>query len=324
MKVVVNCSELIEQVKSDIRVRIESLVAQLQSLSNLALDTLDEIIIPDDFDTELVNFQKANGVPSIGRTNSDAGLAIAKAVPYWKEGELHQSIFLDKEQWLCRLCLLEPEDDNEYNPEDEYNLVVHVLHHELAHVQNNLNQCRIWGDTFPEPRYNNLKSLQQNLAKGMWEEYYAERTAGKTAHPYAVAQTINRLCDVLDYVQLGKTNLATCTSPAMLFEEVYKLSWRLLSSMGVVLGCWHHWVSVCGEDQLQEMQEEIENQFDDINDLSTKCDSMLSSLFVSYPKWEGISVLDELSGVVLDTFNKLGIAPRQTPNGVWIDIVPAW
>jgi hypothetical protein len=316
MKVTVNCPELVEERKDEVLRVLANIVREIESLANLNINTLSEIIIPDDFDAELVAFQEAHGILEVGRTNDEQGMAAGKVIEYLETGELVQSIFLDKQVWLGMLYSQEKED---------HDMAIHLLHHELAHVQGNQYLNEIFGAEFPLPYMSDLQSLLTYLARIVWEEYYANRVSGGSM-PMAHGCRIPILYETVDYVEAEASDLIATYrldgDIGTLFQNAFEVCWRLMYSVGSTLGYLHYFASYFSDqgDGIREIVKNIGDQLESFREVWTDSGSALSSLFESFPNWSEIEDLEELSKVVLKAFHELGLFPRQTKDGVYVDV----
>lgn len=55
-------------------------------------------------------------------------------------------------------------------------------------------------------------------------------------------------------------------------------------------------------------------------DLWLKLGTCLEGLFETYGEWNGIEQLKALADIVLSTWNVLGIFPKESENGLFIDV----
>lgn len=316
MKVTINCSEIEEDERTTLARQIEDIILQLQEKAGVDISTMVEVIIPHEFDNELVAFQKAHGLDERGRTRDDSGIAACKVLKHQESGQTYQTVFLDKEYWLVMLLSGEKSGTD---------LAVHLLHHELAHVQENQYAAEIFGDDFPLPYKNNLQALLRGLARIVWEEYYANRTAGGTM-PLEHACGMSGLYETVEYASTEMDRQVASYRYHGDIESLWtsgiELCRRLMYSIGSSLGYFHYHKAVFSEDGecIQEAEKKVGESLNCLESVWTNAAEALDSLYSTYPKWQGSEDLDNLAEVVLRTFNILGLHPRQEGKGVYIDV----
>lgn len=316
MKARINCSELSEDQKSELSGQVENLVSELRSKANLDICTLNEVIIPDDFDTELVAFQESHDMTERGRTHDGSGLAVGKAVKYRESGQIVQTVFLDKAIWLGMLVSKEKSD---------HDMAIHLLHHELAHVQDGQYQQELFGTEFPRPYQNDLPALSRNLARNTWGEYYANRTSGGTM-PLEHSCGISALYETLEYVfaevdsQIGSYRFDGDIE--VLWTKGIELCWRLMYVIGSSLGYFHYLTSFFADEGevIKDTEKKAGESLGGLESVWIAAGVALDSLYNAYPNWTGVEDLDELSGVILKAFNAIGLYPRHEGEGVYVDV----
>lgn len=316
MNVVLNCSEVLEDHKAELAEQIARIIRELMSRTGLEIPTLKEIIVPDDFDAELLAYQEAHDIGERGRTNDEGGLAICKVVEYVESGELAQAIFLDKEQWLGRLFSRDEKDISS---------AVHWLHHELAHAQDYHFQYQIFGDDFPLPFMNNLANLLDNLARYTWGEYYANRLSADTM-PLEEACGTAALYEAVDYVlqeaDKAKDLYQLDGDIGALFQRCYELCWRLMYRIGCSLGYFHAFYMIFSEssESLRDTERKTGEQIEPFTEIWEESSRCLLALYESYPNWSGVEDFSKFSGVILKAFNKLRLFPLQSVDAIWVDV----
>jgi hypothetical protein len=316
LKITVNSSEIPVDQRRVLAGQIADIVSQLQSKAGVDVTTLNELIIPDDFDAELIAFQETHDLLEIGRTNDGSGIAACKVVPFWESGKLVHTIFLDKQYWLGMLCSSEKED---------YDMAVHYLHHELAHIQDGQHLRDLFSGYVCNSNTNDLTVLLSRIAKNTWGEYYANRTAGGTM-PLEHACGISGMYETLDYVfsevEANIDSYRYDRDIEALWNKGVELCWRLMYVIGSSLGYFHyHATFFAGEsDIIYDVEKNAGESLGKLEPVWTLASQALLSLFDRYPNWTGVKDLDELSGAVLKAFNVMGLYPRQEGAGIYVDV----
>ena len=316
MNVRINCSELSEAQKSALADHVENLVSQLQSKAGVDISTLNEVVIPDDFDAELIAFQESHDILERGRTNDDSGLAVCKVVKYKESGQIIQTVFLDEDVWLSML----------FSPEKaDCDMAIHLLHHELAHVQDSQHQQDLFSANFTSPHINDLSVVLRKLARNTWGEYYASRTSGGTM-PLEHACGLSGLYETVDYV-LSKVQslIDSCRYDGDiegLWNKSEELCWRFMYVIGSSLGYFHYNASYFAEESeiIEDVEKKVGDSLGKLEPVWTGASSALNALFNTYPNWTGVEDLDELSEVILKAFNVMGLFPRQEGEGIYVDV----
>jgi hypothetical protein len=275
-----------------------------------------EVIIPEDFDAELVAFQEAHGLDERGRTHDESGIAACKVLRYQDSGETYHAVFLDKDYWLGMLLCGEKSGAD---------LAIHFLHHELAHVQEMQYTREIFGDDFPLAYKNNLQALLRGLASIVWGEYYANRTAGGTM-PLEHACGMSGLYETLEYALAEMDGQVASYRYHADIESLWttgiELCRRLMYAIGSSLGYFHYnkaFFSVDGEI-IGDAEKKVGESLGCLDGVWTDAAMALDSLYSTYPDWQGPQDLDDLAEVVLQAFNILGLYPRQEGEDVYIDV----
>jgi len=316
MKVTINCSEIQEDERTALARQIEDIILQLHEKAGVDISTMAEVIIPDEFDNELVAFQKAHGLDERGRTHDDSGIAACKVLKHQESGQTCQTVFLDKDYWLGMLLSGEKSGTD---------LAIHLLHHELAHVQENQYAAEIFGDDFPLPYMNNLQALLRGIARIPWEEYYANRTAGGTM-PLEHACGMSGLYETVEYASTEMDSQVASYRYHGDIESLWtigiELCRRLMYAIGSSLGYFHYNKAFFSEDGecIQEAENKVGESLGSLESVWTNAAEALDSLYSTYPKWQGPEDLDDLAEVILQAFNILGLSPRQEGEGVYIDV----
>lgn len=296
--------------------QIEDLVSQLHSKAGVDVSTLNEVIIPDDFDTELIAFQETHDLTERGRTNDESGLATCKVQKYRESGQLVHTVFLDKIFWLGMLFSEEKSD---------HDLAIHLLHHELAHVQDGQYQQELFGADFPRPYQNDLQALLRNLARNTWAEYYANRTSGGTM-PLEHACGISGLYETLEYVFTEADSLIGVYrydgDIETLWTKCIELCRRLMYVIGSSLGYFHYLISFFADegDVIKDTEKKVRESLGRFEPIWTTASVALDSLYNAYPKWTGVEDLDELSATIFKALNALGVYPRQEGEDIYVDV----
>ncbi len=316
MNVRINCSELSEAQKSELADHVENLVSQLQSNAGVDISTLNEVVIPDDFDAELVAFQESHGILERGRTNDGSGLAVCKVVKYKESGQIIQTVFLDEDVWLRMLLSPEKADSD---------MAIHLLQHELAHVQDSQHQRNLFDADISLLHTNDLAVMLRNFARNTWGEYYANRTSGGTM-PLEHACGIPGMYETIDYV-LSEVDILIDSyryngDIEDLWNKSVELCWRLMYMIGSSLGYFHYLASFFAKegDVIKGTEKKTSESLGKLEPVWTGASSALNDLFNTYPNWTGVEDLDELSEVILKAFNVMGLFPRQEGEGIYVDV----
>lgn len=274
------------------------------------IKTLNKIIIPNDFEKEIVEFQVANNL-AVGYTNSDYGVAVAKTFRYDDGNDVKQAIFFEKNMFARIIC------------NDTFGLI--HLYHELSHVY--YYECI--GDEFNQL----LKSYQfdtnimkkiNNFSYSLWEEYFVSRElvsyiSGNTDcymeivinHYNKMKQDIEE--DILKYRydnDLGQLHKSSNIKVKQLF--LY-----MSYSVGMVAGL----EEILKIQFKEEFEKEIESKTN-IKGLWEKLYNLYGNIYTSFPNIEEkLDILDDISEEVFSASSYFGIYNKiQEDGNLYIDV----
>jgi hypothetical protein len=276
----------------------------------LELGTLEYIIIPKDFASELVAFQRKRGLRE-GFTDDDTGSAVAKTLDYGTGGVLKQTIFINSSLF----CL----DSLE---------VVSIINHELCHVHDNFMLSKILGLDFVISQSGNLQEVLRMFAKATWSEYAANRLSlryinnNNTQIKFSTKGFSRDIKIMFERIDKSKKE---CREHIRLYKKtkkgvrLYEGFQESTSSLLLAIGRTYGSIHGLNFDEIENsINEEIRTYLREIcKDLSDE----LKNLFSKYPNWDGIEALDELANIVLRTWNKMGFYPEDTIKGIHIRVI---
>ncbi len=285
---------------------LRELIVELSN--NLNIETLSEIIIPEDFSIELLSFQEEHDLRERGHTDNQFGTAMGKTLSYMEESEIKQVIFFDKNLFYSLFL------DDEYNK----SLSIHLLHHELCHVHDyGQRTFTIDEETF-QPPLDNLTEILTAHAEVIWSEYIACRLSVATIFN-GFLLNVDFLIELIDEIRIGTQNLIDRYRYHGDIENLFKQSQKdislLLKISGGVIGYLH---SLNSSELESSVSHKIAETY--FNDVWLSLGKELQGLYVQYPDWNGLEQYCSLSSVVLSCFNKLGIYPKMTSHGLYVSV----
>lgn len=134
---------------------------------NLDISTLSKIIIPDDFEEELTEFQISKGL-KVEFTNNEHAVACAKTISFFADNQLENVIFIHKNIV-----------NSLFNQELSQNSI-NITHHELCHVHDNKLNYKYFGDRFLGEYYGNIFEISTTHAHALFSEYVANSLSSST------------------------------------------------------------------------------------------------------------------------------------------------
>lgn len=291
---------------------LRSIVKRLSQ--GLNLESLDYIIIPKDFPSELFAFQREKGLRE-EYTRDELGTAAAKTLSYFKDGGFTQSIFLDSNKFF-----LDPAKS------EDLEVAVFLINHELCHIHDGYTKYKTIGWCHKPQK--NLSVILKNRADDIWSEYIANRLALRkinvngnlemTFSPIVLGYDLSLL---LDRIPLAKNKIEKSifeyryhANINQLLEEVIENASQLLKATGRLYG--HiHGLNLFDTKQLNDdiSKTYFKNTWDSIGPI-------LQELYKKYPYWSSSNELNDLSEIVLKTWNIFGIFPRDTNQGIYVDV----
>lgn len=292
----------------------EDLIDQLAQ--GLELQSLEYIIISDDFENDLNKFQRSKGLRE-EFTENELGVAIAKTVPYFEAEKLETCIFLHS----AILGLLFSEDSNEVLN------AIQIINHELCHAQDNYLKSKIFEPDFIMNRERDFDWALKIHADSIWSEYIANKSSRRVIKisgsdinlpPQVSFEIIVNLFiesifkierDAKKYIDEYRIH----ADIRRLYLEIQESAGFLLTMMGRAYGilcCYKELIEVIDEGIMPTYAFEI---------WKSLCPS-LDNLNSKYPNWSGVREFDELSQLVLRTWNVLGIYPRVNGNGLYVEV----
>lgn len=272
--------------------------------ADLNIQTLDEIVIPEDFTAQILSFQAMHGLQEVGHTDSEEGRAMGKTMHYKDDSELVQVIFLDKSLAVCFF-----RDDEELK-----NTAIHLLHHELCHVHDTWRRSSISGfDDIEEGRGTGVDFICRVHANVCWSEYISSRLSVQTVHdaddlqvPFLldmIPHVNNIIIDHIDgYRRSGDVD--------GLFKTVQLESSKVLKIASIVIGNLQGLNNPAITDLVLQYVQEA-----DFISVWEHLWQAFQHLMDIYPSWLDYEVYENLSSAVLHYWNTLGIYPRDTLDG---------
>jgi len=292
----------------------EDLMSKLAQ--GLELDSLKYIIISEDFKTELFKFQKSKGLRE-GCTENEVGVAGGKVVAYIEAGELEHIIFLHPNVFGL---LFSNESNDVLNG-------IQIMRHELCHVHDDYLKSKVLSFDFITNQEKDFEWALKLHADSIWSEFIANKLSKITVEiegtkistptlvsftqdiPLFIDSIFKMKADTKNYIDAYRTH----RDITRLYLEIQKCSTFFFTMAGRIYGLLSLY-----EEPLEILDEGIKKTYA-FEIWKPLCQS-LDALNSRYPNWSGVQEFDELSQVVLKTWNILGIYPRVTESGLYIDV----
>jgi hypothetical protein len=270
----------------------------------LDLRELDAIVVPEDFGTEIADFQREHCLRDLGFTNDPLGYAVAKVMKYSDAQRVHRVIVFDKNFFAGVFTR-------------EYSLLSqHYIHHELCHVHDEHCKSMLFTEESRSGSGTDLTHLLRILADEMWSEYIACRLSARTLppfHDYDLPSLYHMVVEIKNRIDGAVNQWHKEDNTDLLWDKVRKDSSFLLRVAAGAIGDIHGLNDSNVASAAVKLVEGtfFEKTWQDLN-------PSLKELFASYPKWTGIEVYDPLGQVVASCWHSLGIRPSQLPGAIWV------
>ncbi|WP_394190963.1 hypothetical protein [Paenisporosarcina quisquiliarum] len=309
MEIVINkFFEINEEGIQQLKERLKTLILQLQELSQLDLSLLESFVVPDDFEKELILFQRKHHLLE-GFTHNEHAKAYAKVLDYKVNGKKRCTIFLDKHI----VGGLYGEETQQFS--------INTIHHELCHVHDDFNKMNIFSAESQLLGDTELSTRLYDHAWGAWSEYFALRTSAPTL-PEDSDLLIPFLVDVVEDTKekIRKEIMQYRFHGDMgkFFPQFEESVYFLIKMAATVIGNIHgsKWLP---EDMVVSLKDELfkESYF---GDSWKNLWDALAEIYNTYPKWTRMSDFEPVSVVVEKTWNAFGIYPVMTDQGFYIHI----
>ena len=293
---------------------------------SLDLSLLNSIIIPDDYKTELFEFQRNNGHKE-SLTENEYARGFAQVVSSQSHNnDVVYNVIIDKAIIQALLC-----DDalsNIKNSIDEakYKELIHertfainTLCHELAHVYAyNLKKNITWLEQDYED--SDLKSLYSSLALSCWDEYFASRIVSATyawasESIYELKRTCNSAEEMLNEKrrEYNHRNISL-TDFAIEFHKYTDVLLKNISYLHGNLFC----LTESREHMVCCIDENLDGTY--IKSIWIDFGQVMDTLFKDYPNWKNESVLHDLTLLIEKYYNQFDIYLSQKYEGIYYDI----
>ena len=291
----------------------------------LDLSLLNMIVVPEDYKSEIFQFQRNNGHPEY-ITENKYGQGFAQVVSSrYSNGVINYNVFLDKKIVFALLddnILLTCKDnlnDEDYRiMYDTRQLTINTLCHEFAHVHEYaLNRNMEWlHDDLGAALYSQYIAL----AKKCWSEYFACRTASSSFFLQSdyCTEIISTCNDVEKMLQKKRSeyNRRIITLDEFVGEFHYYTTFLLKKIASA------HGNLYCLPESREEIIRVMEGAFSEsyVKAIWTEYGQALNKLYEEYPFWKNISVFDDLISLNIKYFNQFDIYISETTEGVYYEI----
>ena len=299
---------------------LENIISILTT--NLDLPEEYMIVIPDDYEKELIEFHLENAI-SGGFTNHEMGKGYAQAIDYINDNRLMYTIFINK---LIIFALQSDYIiDNLEESKDEIikarKLAINTIHHELIHIADVYKAYTTYDTIIKSNNSDALKDLLIHFALSIWKEYFACRLSASTYHMDFVSDIqslINQINDVekniketiIEYRLHGDINIVE--------KELLTRTRILLNNTAYLQG---HLFVFHDINEIIKLVKIINEKISEsyFTDIWSDMFYELNELFDTYLKWDMVA-FNKLSQIILKCWNKLGIFPNEAEQGIYYSI----
>lgn len=296
---------------------IRLIVDQLSK--NLILDSLESIVIPENYKIELFNFQNKFGI-SVGFTENEMGVGHAMTMTFLENDKEKKIIFIDKKVaffFIDENKLNSASDEIKIDLFENRQLCINLLHHELVHVHE-YEMLKMLKFDHKSKSINSLDNLLREFSQNIWSEYFACRLASATCTENNIKSEVENLLiqikkvenkvkeEIIEYRSHGKINILV-----PIINERVDL---LLKYTAYLHGKLYRF-----GDSRAELVIVINDILKDtiLFGVWANIGNDLNTLFNNFPKWEDDGVFDCLNENVKIVMNKLNIYLESCDEGVY-------
>jgi hypothetical protein len=294
-----------------------------QLKDNLVLPDNCKIIIPDNFEKELFEFQAEKGLAQ-EYTKSPMGVAFAKVLDF-VEGEIFYSVIFINKALIFALQSDDSIDELSVDQKDDVlrwrGTAINVIHHELVHMHDEQIAGERYKDIF-EGCNLDLMGGMKKLALVVWKEYYAFRISASTYNWEELEGEFNNMIKQIEYVE-DKTReriweYRLSDDLDALVQKVGEDIPTLVNYAAYLLGKLSYNKSI---EVLNEYLDLVTTKLSDtfFYNIWKGMNEDLNQIFSVYPELNS-KTFDNLSYTLLKCWNELGMFPKDTDEGLYVSI----
>lgn len=303
---------------------LESIVNQLLSISNIEMNNTYDIIVTEDFDKEVKEFQKQQGT-IIGYTDFDMGKAYAKVIDFKIDGVKKIKVFLNKILIFYLVSddvVLGLSDEEKDNFIDMRDFVIHNIHHELMHVYDEFNDNGKYEYFANQSNTLPVEKLLMSNSIVVWKEYYASRMSASTFNKDFTEEVV----DLIGYVDDVEIKIKNAINQYrfhgnidLLLDDVSNRIITILNFTSYLFGRLYKFKN---HDEILEIIENVKIGLKDtfIYTIWVEMFVELNVLFNKYSNWE-IEDFCNFKSMVLKAYNNLGIFPENMDQYLHISVL---
>lgn len=303
----------IEKFDTSLReVEISNLILAMCDELSINIEYLNKVIFAQDYVGEIELQMNGTG-NKYKRTETELGSSHAVTVPLIENNSLRIVMLID----LCiLLCRLDPKT------QDDKEILISYLNHELLHVEDFGNLFRLFGPSTFENKWKGPDVILMPLLGMMWSEYYAHRMS-KFETVNRMNKTLISFChkfDVLkEFIDLEILSYRTHYNFNVLFEKTLnKINVKLLC-LSRMLGD----IDVLNTTINDAITDEYKNIKDSVFFYScNKIHEILRDMFLAYPDWKSFDIFDDLKDVVDNIYFTAGFELTEKSDGSCFISVP--
>lgn len=271
------------------------LVAEIKLMcEELELDSLEKIIITNDFTKDVIETQTKYNIEERGHTNNSNAIAVAKTISQISERDIRQTIVIS--EWIIKFLI-------EYKT-SQY--AYHFIHHEIAHVHDNYLKFHMKKKN--EYKLDKLDTLLVRNSDPVWSEYIAVRLSSAS---FNRNQSIDVLYDELYVNQLLKLIESSRVSIRnainddrkeliILIQEQTSLMFKIASTtIGYIEEL------NLDSDFVENIEHKIKKTY--FYDTWLTLKKSLEKLYNRYPDWNCFNDILELSFPIIKCWKELGV-----------------
>lgn len=307
-KVILKIENLDDKSKNDFEEGFKKLIINIKKSLELEIDTLDRVILTDNYKDELESLKK-EGIDErlLTYTDNGLGLGIGKSI-----------IFNEK-----YIVILSETFLHMYSNKDTNEAIFNILAHELAHIDDDIKKNIHIKDFFVKEYLNYEDKIYYPLVKNSWNEFYANYKASKLLTPLNINLAHTTFFDSLNNFDVNifdkKRSYKNGLIPLSDFLDSFRThAYYLFNQACYLLG------NIIGMNYtvnryLDEMDSNVKGTI--MEETLYTMERIFNNLIQNYPnKWNGIKELENLKNCLINYYEDIGVVLKEIEGQDYVDI----
>ncbi len=294
-KVIFKVNGIDDKSKNDFEQGFKELIINIKESLELEIDTLDRVILTDNYKDELESLKKEGIDESLlTYTDNGLGLGIGKSIIFNEK-----SIIILSETFLRM-----------YLDKEESSSILNILAHELAHIDDNIKKNIHIKNFFVEEYLNYEDKIYYPLVKNSWNEFYANYKASPLLTSLNINLAHTTFFDSLNNFDVNifdkKWDYQNGTIPLEIFldsfqNHAYYLFNQACYLLGNILG-----INYTVDRYLDELNFSVKGTI--MEETLYLMEKIFNILIKKYPNnWNGTQELEDLKNCLVNYYNDIGV-----------------